>query len=184
LSARDMPHTNIEIKAKCPDPENIRRILRSNNADFKGTDHQIDTYFSVSRGRLKLRQGNIENALIFYNRPNQAEPKQTEVFLSRSEPSSELKEVLCSALDILVTVKKKREIYFIDNVKFHIDALDNLGTFVEIEAIDTAGRIGTDELLKQCGHYMQMFGISREDLIDCSYSDMLIQASDGSAVES
>jgi len=174
-----MPHIDFEIKAKCPDPQRIREILRSNNADFKGTDHQIDTYFRAPGGRLKLRQGNIENALIFYNRPNQADPKQTEVFLYKFEPSSELKDLLCNALDVLVTVKKKREIYYIDNVKFHIDTLESLGTFVEIEAIDTTGSISTGKLLEQCWHYMKVFGIRREDLIDCSYSDMLMQQNHG-----
>jgi len=63
-----MKHLNIEIKAKCNDQEKIRSVLKSRNADFKGTDHQIDTYFKVNNGRLKLREGNIENFLVFYER--------------------------------------------------------------------------------------------------------------------
>jgi len=56
----------IEIKASCPDPEQARMILSELKAEHKGTDHQIDTYFNVKEGRLKLREGNIENNLIFY----------------------------------------------------------------------------------------------------------------------
>lgn len=69
-----MAHTNVEIKARCCNPGRIRNILTGKNADFMGTDHQTDTYFKVSQGRLKLREGDIENALIFYNRPDEAGP--------------------------------------------------------------------------------------------------------------
>lgn len=63
-----MKSTNIEIKAKSTQQDKIRKILKDLGADFKGTDHQIDTYFNVVSGRLKLREGNIENALIHYER--------------------------------------------------------------------------------------------------------------------
>ena len=59
-------HLNVEIKAKCSDPKRVRNILESKGAEYRGLDHQIDTYFRVPNGRLKLREGNIENALIFY----------------------------------------------------------------------------------------------------------------------
>ena len=59
-----MPHLNIELKACCTKQETIRDILRSRGADFRGTDSQTDTYFIVPHGRLKLREGNIENALV------------------------------------------------------------------------------------------------------------------------
>lgn len=70
-----MEYLNVEIKARCRNPEFIRNYLRSKNAKFTGVDKQTDTYFEVSAGRLKLREGNIENNLIFYNRNNQAGPK-------------------------------------------------------------------------------------------------------------
>lgn len=57
-------HLNVEIKAKCSDPQRIRDILESHGAEHKGLDHQIDTYFRVQNGRLKLREGDIENFLI------------------------------------------------------------------------------------------------------------------------
>ena len=71
-------------------------------------------------------------------------------------------------------VDKKREIYFIDNVKFHIDNVENLGTFMEIEAIDSDGSIGKDKLQEQCQFYIDLFGIAPTDLLSNSYSDMLI----------
>ena len=72
-----MSFLNVEIKAICNDPLFIRKYLVDNKADFKGTDEQTDTYFNVPNGRLKLREGNIENNLIFYERTNQAGPKQS-----------------------------------------------------------------------------------------------------------
>lgn len=170
-----MSHINIEIKAKCSNPDNVREILKSCNADFKGTDHQIDTYFKVNEGRLKLREGNIENFLIFYSRGNQAGPKQSDVTLYKTEPNSPLKTTLTQALGILVVVDKQREIYFIDNVKFHIDEVKSLGSFVEIEAIDNDGTIGKAKLHEQCQNYIKLLNISQDDLLENSYSDMLIK---------
>ena len=70
-----MPHLNIEIKARCADQQAIRDILRAQGADFRGTDYQTDTYFNVGYGRLKLREGNIENALVYYEREDKAGPE-------------------------------------------------------------------------------------------------------------
>ena len=169
-----MKHLNIEIKAKCDKPESIRNILKSKKADFKGKDHQIDTYFKVQNGRLKLRQGNIENLLIYYLRENKSGPKKSKVILLENTPNSNLKEILVQALDTLVIVDKKREIYFIDNIKFHIDKVKNLGSFIEIEVKDKDGVIGQKKLSKQCQDYLDLFKISKKDLLSNSYSDMLL----------
>lgn len=170
-----MSHLNVEIKAYCKNQEKIRDILRSKNADFKGLDHQIDTYFKVNFGRLKLREGNIENFLIFYDRENKEGPQESKVTLFKSDPKSTLKEILEKSLGILVVIDKQREIYFLDNVKFHLDNVKDLGNFVEIEAIDAAGNIGKEKLLKQCQEYMKLFDIQEKDLISESYSDLLLK---------
>ena len=170
-----MAHINIEIKAKSNNQDAIREILKSKNADFKGIDHQIDTYFKVNMGRLKLREGKIENHLIHYQRENKKGPKQSDVTLFKSDSKSSLKEILTKSLGILVVVDKKREIYFIDNVKFHIDIVEDLGSFIEIEAIDNDGTIGKDKLLEQCQFFLDLFKISQEDLISVSYGDLLLQ---------
>lgn len=172
-----MSITIIEIKAKCNNQETIRDILISNNADYKGTDHQVDTYFNVPLGRLKLREGTIENNLIHYHRENKKGPKQSNVSLYKSEPDSNLKNVLTTALGILTVVDKKREIYFIDNIKFHVDTVESLGTFVEIEAIDRDGTIGKEILLKQCNFYLELFDIPQQDMISNSYSDLMLSLS-------
>jgi predicted adenylyl cyclase CyaB len=171
-----MGQLNVEIKARCKDQDSVRRYLQEHGADFKGTDHQIDTYFKVPNGRLKLREGNIENQLIHYQRSNQAGPKESQVTMVDAEPGSNLKEVLKGALGILVIVDKKREISFIDNVKFHVDVVEDLGTFMEIEAIDRDGSIGKDKLYEQCKKYLADLGVPDEDLIEWSYSDLLLEA--------
>jgi predicted adenylyl cyclase CyaB len=164
----------IEIKAKCTDHEKIRSILKSHNADFRGTDHQIDTHFKVNQGRLKLREGNIERFLVFYEREDKEGPKQSDVILFKTEPNSSLKETLLKSLGAFVVVDKQREIYFIENVKFHVDTVKNLGTFMEIEAIDTDGAHGKERLLEQCQNYLYLFDIPKENLISVSYSDLLL----------
>jgi adenylate cyclase class IV len=148
-------------------------VLRARGADFRGTDRQTDTYFRCPRGRLKLREGNIERSLIHYARPDQPGPKPAEVCLYHPAPGPELKELLTQALGVQAVVAKRREIYFLDNVKFHIDHVEGLGDFVEIEAIDTTGRIGRRKLQAQCEEYMRLLGIREADLVACSYSDML-----------
>jgi len=163
---------NIEIKARANKQDKIRKILKSKNAIFKGIDHQIDTYFKVNSGRLKLRQGNIENHLIWYAREDKKGPKQSKTILFETKPNSLLKDILTKALGVLVVVDKKREIYFIDNVKFHIDKVESLGTFIEIEV--QGNENNKDELLKQCQYFIDLFGISQEDLINVSYSDLLM----------
>lgn len=165
---------NVEIKARSSQIKTVRRLLENQVARFVGVDHQVDTYFKVARGRLKLREGNIENALIHYSRSDQAGPKKSEVLLYQSPTTANLKEVLEAALDKLVVVDKMREIYFIDNVKFHLDKVQDLGTFVEIEAIDQDGTIGEEKLQEQCNYYLQLFQIPAEDLVSYSYSDLLL----------
>ncbi len=169
-----MNHFNIEIKAYCSNKEEIRKILKEKNADSKGIDKQIDTYFKVKKGRLKLREGNIENCLIYYEREDISGPKKSDVSLFPIQKNSSLKQILLNSFDILVKVKKTREIYFIDNIKFHLDEVENLGDFIELEAIDKNGEIGAKTLLKQCREYLNLFKIKEQDLIENSYSDMIL----------
>ena len=170
-----MGHLNVEIKARCLRQDEIRRLLVERNANYRGEDHQIDTYFGVQRGRLKLREGNIEKNLIFYEREDYAGAKQSKVVLYPYDGNPALKELLTKAHGVKVVVDKKREIYFIENVKFHLDDVVGLGKFVEIEAIDREGTIGKARLDEQCAHYMKLFNITENDLLSCSYSDLLLE---------
>jgi predicted adenylyl cyclase CyaB len=172
-----MSHLNVEIKARCPDPAAVRKALTQRQADFRGVDHQIDTYLRCPNGRLKLREGDIETALIHYQRPNESGPKDSIVTMHRTtaETARSLKGVLATALDVLVVVDKTREIYFVGNVKVHIDTVPGLGDFVEIEAIDEDGSLGRASLLAQCTEYLKLFGVEEHDLVSESYSDLLLR---------
>jgi len=166
---------NIEIKARTTHHELIRQVLRDHGADFIGTDHQIDHYYHVPSGRLKLRLGNIEKSLIFYDRPNSFEAKESNYSLFKSENLKDIHTTLSQALGVLVTVDKQREIYFIKNAKIHLDTLEDLGTFVEIEIIDEVQRDEKfDTLQSQCQFYKEAFRIVDSDLVDCSYSDLIL----------
>lgn len=175
-----MLHLNVEIKARCLDIDTFERTLRSLGASFHGVDHQLDTYFQVAQGRLKLREGNIENALIHYAREDDSTgPKKSYVTLYQlCEGASELKNILSNSIGILAVVDKRRKIFFIDNVKFHIDTVEHLGTFVEIEAMDHLGDSGPvefEQLKVQCDQYLEALQIHKVDLISHSYSDMILE---------
>jgi len=189
--------TNIEIKARCEDPERVRDVLRGLGARFTGQDAQVDTYFRVARGRLKVREGTIEQSLVAYERPNAEGPKQSDVHLYNAGGGvgagavdnarvAALRAALEAALDVLVVVRKRRDIWFLDNVKIHVDEVEGLGSFVEIEAIhdpgagpaaepDTTAEPVTDTLRAQCERLMAELGVEDEHLLAASYSDMLLE---------
>lgn len=162
---------NIEIKARVNNSDFLREILKTNNAKFKGIDFQTDTYFAVNDGRLKLREGNIENSIIYYKRDNLPGPKKSDVILFKFNKDISLKNILVSVFKIQKVVKKKREIYFIDNVKFHIDEVENLGSFFEIEVIDYNDTLKESEMTNICTKYMKLFNIANNNLISESYGD-------------
>lgn len=166
---------NIEIKARCRDLKKVREILISQNADSKGTDRQTDNYYHSKNGRLKLRESNIENNLIHYERENTKGSKESKFTLYKTEADSSLKTILEKALGNKCIVEKDREIYFIDNVKFHLDTVKDLGTFIEIEASNKGNNISKDKLQEQCNFYIKLLQINPKDFISESYSDMIQQ---------
>lgn len=164
----------IEFKARIKNIEEPEIKLLALNPVFKGEDHQVDTYFNVHSGRLKLREGNIESALIWYDRPNDASSKLSKVLLYKHAPDASLKDLLIHANGVKTIVDKKRKIYFIDNVKFHFDEVEGLGKFIEVEAIDETGELGLEKIQSQCDHYADFFNIQPGDFMSGSYSDMLL----------
>src|SRR5438128_1485503 len=103
---------NYEFKARLRNEKRIRVALKKLRARFIGADHQVDTYFRVPRGRLKVRQGDIENALIFYERPNARRPRPSRVRMIELSRHSPVEKILAAALGVLAVVDKRREIYF------------------------------------------------------------------------
>jgi adenylate cyclase class 2 len=170
-----MQGTNVEFKARMRDEKRVRAALKSLRPRVAGTDHQVDTYFNTPSGRLKLRQGNIENALIFYQRQNAAKVRPSHVLLCEfSDPAQTraLKKVLASALGIAAVVDKIREIYFVDNIKIHLDRVRVLGKFLEVEAYVKEGSLRRAR--KQAEQIKDLFGVIAEDILPHSYSDLIL----------
>ena len=165
---------SIEIKTSIDNPEKIEAILKAKGAKYVGEDHQIDTYFLVDSGRLKLRQGKIENSLILYHRPESKDLKKSSVQLQKLPSDNEaLKEILTKTIGVRTVVDKKRKIFFIENVKFHIDEVKGLGAFMEIEALDTEGIFSEKKLQEQCDFYIDFLKLDRSKFINQSYSEMV-----------
>jgi predicted adenylyl cyclase CyaB len=111
--------------------------------------------------------------LIYYDRENKKDAKKSDVTLYKPTEVASLKAVLLAALPTLIVVEKKREIYFIDHIKFHIDTLSALGSFIEIEVIDATDAMDITKMKEQCQWYMELLDVQKEDLMENSYSDML-----------
>lgn len=177
-----MQRTNFEFKARANDLLSLENKLLTLSPKFIGEDQQVDTYFNVEKGRLKLREGNIENSLIYYERKNVADSKQSDVLLYQFQPDHSLKEILTKVHGIKARVDKRRKIYFIDNVKFHFDNIEELGTFVEVEAINIENS-GIEKLKEQCKYYADFFGIKDGDYESQSYSDLILKTQDSNGLQ-
>lgn len=165
-----------EFKARVDNAAIYEQKLLLLNPTYIGIDEQIDTYFNVSHGRLKLREGAIENALIQYTRENISDLKESSVVLYKHKPDNALKEILKLQFGIKAIVNKKRSIYFINNIKFHFDIVEGLGHFIEVEAIDDNNMFMIDDLKSQCDYYYNYFKLDKSYLVDKSYSDLILPA--------
>lgn len=173
----NMDIKNFEFKAKVDDIEKYESKLLTLNPIFKGLDYQTDTYFNVREGRLKLREGNIENSLINYDRENVFGSKESQIILYQHEPNVALKNILTKQLGVKIIVSKKRKIYFIDNVKFHFDLVERLGTFIEVEAIDNKQEFTIEAQKEECNKYFSFFELTEQNIVDKSYSDLILELS-------
>ncbi|MCO6461986.1 MAG: class IV adenylate cyclase [Saprospiraceae bacterium] len=174
IITKNMNIRNIECKAKVDDLTFCEKRLLLLNPEYKGLDMQVDTYFNVREGRLKLREGNIENALIHYDREDCTGAKESRIILYKYIPDQALKDILVKHLGVKVIVRKRRKIYNIDNVKFHFDEVERLGSFIEIEAIGEADNPDSGRISRQCQFYMEYFNFLPENYLNKSYSDMVM----------
>ena len=168
-----MKHLNYEFKARLKNEKLVRAMLKRLRARGVGTDHQVDTYFHVPAGRLKVRQGRIENALIFYQRPDAPRARRATVATMLLPRRNSLREILAAGLDVLAVVKKRREIYFVGNVKIHLDRVRRLGKFLEVEAISRTGDI--KKIRAQARKFQNLFAVSNSDIVSQSYCDLILQ---------
>lgn len=164
---------NIELKARLSDLEGARRVAQSVATRRVGSQLQTDTYFRCREGRLKLREiDGLTAQLVWYARPDRQGPKASDYVLVPVADPEALKAALAAALGVRVVVRKRREIFLADNVRIHLDEVDELGLFLEFEAVlgpevdDARGRGQLDELAG-------LFSLAPADLESGSYADLI-----------
>ncbi len=170
---RDRRRRNIEIKAKASALDRVREIAREIATENLGILSQTDTYFWCNQGRLKLRQ--IEDQptqLIWYDRPDVDQPKGSDYSIIEIDNANSVKSALTELLGIRQVVCKKREVFLYQNVRIHLDEVQDLGTFIELEAVLDVGEEdhrGQSQVAWLC----EKLGIDESDLLPCSYVDLL-----------
>ncbi|RLI22006.1 hypothetical protein DRO54_02255 [Candidatus Bathyarchaeota archaeon] len=168
--------TLVELKAKIDDIDEVREKILKLNAKFVGKFRQIDTYFDVPKGRLKLREveGNPSAQLIYYERENVAVPKKSEVFILEISKPEEFKEKTEKILEIKSVVEKIREIYFYKGTKIHLDSVKKLGFFIEFEKETSLSEI--EETKKFLKKLMEKLEIKPQNLMKSSYGELILNA--------
>jgi homotetrameric cytidine deaminase len=158
---------NIEIKARDADPARSLELALGLGAEDQGEIAQRDTYFAGANGRLKLREQTPGEAeLIEYRRPDEAGPRESEYRVVPVADSEALKAALDAALGTLAVVEKRRRLLVSDGVRIHLDEVEGLGSFVELEAVGESD----PEALERIGDAL---GIDDDSLVAGSYSDLL-----------
>jgi predicted adenylyl cyclase CyaB len=164
---------NVEIKARATDFTAQSRKAGELSGGSPELLDQEDTFFGTKRGRLKLRRfSDTEGELIYYERPDAKGPAESRyVILPTREPAA-LREALSKALGVSGVVRKRREVYHVAGTRVHLDSVDGLGEFIELEAV-----LGPGES-REAGHarvrdISDALGISDDDLIDRAYVDLL-----------
>ena len=171
-------HLNVEVKARLRDPEKAREKLLSLGAREIGTFTQVDYYFEVPRGRLKLREveGSDKAELIYYERADEPGPRPcdaTIIELPRREA-----EPLKHILPVRGVVRKRRTILKLGQAEIHIDDVENVGHLIELE-IRTGPELGVEEAERMARELLAELGVREEDLVPYSNVDLVLKATSG-----
>ena len=172
---KDERTLNVEIKAKCGNLGLYEEKLRKLGAELKRIEEQKDTYFSILDGRLKVRELPSIARLIYYVRENISEPKKSDVLIFDIDDIKRcrvLMDILKRLFPIQCTIRKSRKIYKFKNIHIHLDTVEGLGSFLELEGTLRENQT-ISSLRKQVGDFQKILGIKKEDLVNVSYSDML-----------
>jgi predicted adenylyl cyclase CyaB len=164
---------NVEVKARLAGLDAARRVAETLGARFEWVDEQVDRYYQVGEGgRVKLRTcGRAPAELIRYARPETAGVRASdyEVLPVRD---AEAHACLVPKTPPVVVVRKRRELWLLDNVRIHLDAVDGLGTFLELEAVVDATHDDA-RCREQVHRLLPAFGVDEADCLRASYSDLL-----------
>jgi len=167
----------VELKAKMNNVEEVKRRLLLLGAQHVGKFHQIDTYFKVRHGRLKIRETERQDSadIVFYERPNVPDIKKSYILLVHVQPLEVAKELLAKFFPMLVVVDKIREIYVLEETRIHLDQVTQLGTFIEFELPTTNEAKEIKNRRSILANLCAKLGIKREDLEALSYADLLLK---------
>jgi adenylate cyclase class 2 len=164
---------NIELKAHCSDLAAAREAARAIGAERAGVLEQRDTYFVATHGRLKLRETAGKPAeLIAYARDDAAAVRGSDYHLVSVPDAAALRAALATALGVRGEVVKRRELWLWQGVRIHLDLVEGLGTFVELEAVmapDEPDEMGHRKVVT----LREALRIGDADLLGASYSDLL-----------
>jgi predicted adenylyl cyclase CyaB len=165
--------TNIEIKARIRDFADLKRRAEAISDSPVEVISQEDTFFVTSKGRLKLRLLAPDRAqLVYYERPDQDGPKRSDYFIFNTNDPENLKTTLSLSLGIRGVVRKTRYLYKVGQTRVHLDDVEGLGQFMELEVVlhddqsDDEGQAIANDLMKK-------LGIGPTDLVEGAYMDLL-----------
>lgn len=177
----NLPVKNIEFKARCWDQQEIRGRLAEKGVALDRRMRQVDTYFKVAEGRLKLREidpgtnraadGGGEAQLVQYFRPDESAARQSDYIVVPVEQPEALKQALTRALGVSVVVDKVRELYLWEHTRVHLDAVKGLGTFVELETVIREQSV--EAARGECERIQNALEIKADDMLSVSYADLL-----------
>ena len=164
---------NVEIKARIESVEallpRVREIADSGPSEI----FQDDTFFSCPNGRLKLRAfSETSGELIFYQRPDSAGPKESFYVISPTASPNTLREVLSLAYGQTGRVRKCRTLFMMGRTRIHLDVVEGLGHFLELEVVLTEGESAEDGIAVAHA-LLARLGISPQQLIEGAYVDLL-----------
>jgi cytidine deaminase len=160
---------NSELKATDPDPDATAGRVMALGASDEGVLVQRDTYFGARHGRLKLREQDSGAELIAYQRGDSTDAASSDYLLVPAIDPAGLAQALDRSLGTVVVVAKRRRLFLWDNVRIHLDDVDELGAFVEIEIIEPDERAPA-----QMARLRDALGIEDSALVAVGYSDLLL----------
>jgi len=164
---------NIEIKARITDFSKQCEKAGKLSGQPPQKIHQEDIFFTCPLGRLKLRIFSADRGeLIYYERNNQAGPKQSNYLLTGTDDPEGLKNVLASAWGIRGVVRKVRLLYLVGQTRVHLDRVENLGDFLEFEVVMRPDQTA-EQGIEIAEAMMDAFEIRNEDLVDSAYIDLI-----------
>ena len=165
--------TNIEIKARVRDIAAVRAIAERLTDQPCTEFSQEDTFFHTPQGRLKLRVlAPDRGQLIYYERADAAGPKRSEYFVSPTADPASLQAVLAPCLGVRGVVRKRRSLYMVGNTRVHLDEVEGLGSFLELEVMLGPGQ-SVEEGQAIARELMARLGVREGDLLHGAYMDLL-----------